>query len=207
MSTGPRVLDGGGLPDEDFTRRGFLRATGVAGAAAALALPERTTGNELTPRQRDMILAVARLAAVFPVAAGGNAASLSAGRNSESATVRRAFAQFPAKYPGIARSGTSPRSSRLVTAQGELNGVQLTLAMAGADTLLERDKTRLPDSIARYASTSRGQMEAVATLAFAALSGRHASDCACTARTWVGVLSRMHQAGTLEHIATLRGIR
>src|SRR5882672_12580986 len=114
MSSGPRVTDDGGLPDEDFTRRGFLRATGVAGAAAALTLPERTTGNELTPRQRGMILAVARLAAVFPVAAGGNAASLSAGRNSESAAVRRAFAQFPARYPEIARAGTSPRGSRLV---------------------------------------------------------------------------------------------
>lgn len=65
MSSGLRVLDDGGLPDEDFTRRGFPRATGVAGAAVALALPERTTGNELIPRQRGMVLAVARLAAVL----------------------------------------------------------------------------------------------------------------------------------------------
>jgi hypothetical protein len=206
MSSRPRVLSDGGLPDEDFTRRGFLSATGVAGAAAALALPERTASSELTQQQRGMILAVARLAAVFPVAAGGNAASLSAGHGSKSAAVRRAFTQFPVKYPNLVCSATAPRGSRLVTAQRQLDGAQLTLAMAGTDRLLADTGSRLVDSVARYASTTRAQMEAVATLAFAALRGQRPSDCAGQARTWVGVLSRMHQAGTLADIATLRGL-
>ncbi|MGD0553835.1 MAG: twin-arginine translocation signal domain-containing protein [Streptosporangiaceae bacterium] len=204
------------VPDPDLTRhsitrRGFIGTAGVAGTAA-VALPGRTTAGPLSSRQRDMVLAVARVAAVFPATAGATAA-VAKGTRASSPVVRRAFTEVPARFPVFTQFAT-PTASRVLGATGRLSAQRLALTQDGADALLAagllgQSQARLLDGIASYAGSpaGRAQIAGVVTLAIAAWSGQQGSDCENLAETWTGVLTRMRDRGTLAHIAELRGIR
>jgi len=180
-----------------ITRRGFLGTAGVAGTAA-VALPGRpATGRpgSMSARQREMVLAVARVAAVFPV------------------RVSAAKASGPDRLQVCTRFA-NPTAARVLAATGRLPGQRLALARDGADALLAagllgQSQARLLDGMAGYATTAAGQarLSAVVALAISAWSGQPGTDCENLAGNWTGILNRLRERGTLGHVATLRGIR
>jgi hypothetical protein len=200
------------VPDRHpITRRGFLGTAGLAGTAA-IALPRNTTADSLTSQQRDMVLAVARVAAVFPATATATGA-VAKGTRASSPVVRRAFAEVPARFPVFTRFA-NPTASRVLGAARRFSADRLALTQDGAEALLAagllgKSQVRLLDAIASHAASAAGraQMAGVVTLAIAAWSGQPGSDCENLAETWTGVLTRMRDRGTLTHVAELRGIR
>jgi hypothetical protein len=181
-----------------ITRRGFLGTAGLAGTAAVV-LPRLTTTSSLSRRQRDMVLAVANVAAVFPV--GVAAATVnSPARVATRPQVRARFAQ--------------PTAARVLAASRQLSGSRLALAQDGADALLAagllgQGQARLLGGMAGYAGSAAGRarLSAVVTLAISAWSGQSGSECENLAGNWTGILTRLHEHGTFGRVATLRGIR
>jgi len=200
-----------------LTRRRFLGTVGAGSAAFALPWLASRTGS-LSPRQRDLVVAVAQVATVFPVRTHPGVARAAAARTaartpSASPALRRAFMSVPDRFP-VATSSTDPTAAVVAAAARQLTTRQLALAGAGANALLAdglpgQGQARLLERMAARAGSAEGQaqMSAVATLAIAARSGQPSGACENLATSWVSVLHRMGERGALSHVAALRGIR
>jgi hypothetical protein len=182
-----------------ITRRGFLGTAGVAGTAAVIRPGPKAATSSLSPRQRDMVLAVAGVASVFPVHVAAATAASSA-RAGARPRVRARFA--------------NPTTARVLAASSRLSGSRLALAQDGSDALLAagllgQSQAKLLDGMAGYAGSAAGRarLSALVTLAISAWSGQSGADCENQAGNWTGILARLHERGSLGHIATLRGIQ
>jgi len=205
-----------------MSRRGFLSGGTAAAAAAVMgSLPATAQyGTELrtTSLQRAMIIQVARAGTVFPLRlpALGQASPARARARRAISRLRAAQDQLG---PGLLQLGAASRPSlaRLRTAEPALPPAELAAARAGADLLigaglLDSGHAPLLAGLGHLEATGqppdRAALLGVATLAVRTVFGDAAHHRVRTvAGQWLGVLSAMHDQGTLQPAIQQRGLR
>lgn len=202
------------------SRRGFLSGGSAAAAAAVMGSYPATRQYQAEPRtaglQRRMIIQVARAGTVFPlrlpVTGQAGPARVRARR-----AVSRLRAAQDQLGPGLLQLGAAGRPSlaRLRAAEPAMPPAELAAARAGADLLigaglLDSGHAPLLAGLGHLAATGqppeRAALLGVATLAARTVFGDAAHHRVRTAAgQWLGVLSAMHQQGTLQPAIRQKG--
>jgi hypothetical protein len=201
-----------------LSRRGFLSAAGAVGSAAAVGVVAGTgTARAATEtplaQERAMILQVASAGLLFPFRypVSGQAGSL------KTTMVRRQPGQRGAPSYALAfGQNQAPTMARLIAAERRMPAGRLSLARAGARSLVQArlfgvSQATLLEGIGRRAAIRPGGGDDALVAAVALAIGtvfphfRPAQDT--PADLWVGALRIMHQRGALGPILRERGIR
>lgn len=206
MSDGMRPPEVTGRGRRNLTRRGMIGgAAGVGLAAIVTAAPaSASTSAELSGQRFDMVLRVTRAMAQFPLDFSARPEKASA-----------ALAKFPlepsARY-GKASAAMAPASApRLARTAGKLKPRNLAQVSTAADGLLADGLLSEPlgDLVltlgSRSADTSLLALAAVSVAALAPINDPN--ETSGFARTWLGMLGRMHEQNTLAAAVTRRGLR
>jgi hypothetical protein len=208
--------------DGQMSRRGFLSGGSAAAAAAvmgsALAGARYRAEPHTASLQRAMIIQVAQVGAVFPLRLPtlGQASPARARARRAISRLRTAQGQLG---PGLLQLGAARRPSlaRLRATEPALPAAEHAAGRAGADLLIRAGllgsgHAPLLAGLGHLAATGqpaeRAALLGAATLAVRTVFGDAAHHRARTAADqWLGVLSALHEQGTLQTAIRQRGLR